>query len=318
MATTVKLPAVLRSPTTLQYAVPKKPASARPAYQRRFYPNDEAKHTLSQPWLRQTDPLMPVYPYGSNTTFEEANHGLYGGATIQSGHKISDGRNKGKTLRKWYPNVRVEKLRSAALGVELSIPTTARVMRTIAKCGGLDEYLLGEKPARIKELGLLGWKLRWLVLKSRSVQDRHRRERERLGLPVGERNLYSVDSTFAAAWNDPDVRNELLVKMGVGWDELREKRARWNKHVRDTLGWVKGGKKDGVGERERIAAESKKGMNTLDLHDPLTTRLPDYVEEEELARPLPAVQEGFGIVEVVNEKGGMQRRGAALINRKTK
>ncbi|KAK5944180.1 hypothetical protein PMZ80_003461 [Knufia obscura] len=313
MATTLKLPAILRSPTTLQYTIPKKPSSARPSYPRKFYPNDEAKATLSQPWLTTTDPLMPPYPHRAHTHFEEANHGLYGGATIQSGHKISDGRNKGKTLRKWYPNVRVEKLRSVALGVEMSIPTTARVMRTITKCGGLDEYLMGEKPARIKELGLLGWKLRWLVLKSRSVQERWRRERERLGLQGGEGSMHSVESTFAAAWNDTESRAEILTKMGVSWDELREKRATWERHVKETLGWARGGKVGKVGK-----SRERKGMNTLDVHDPLTTRLPDYVEEEEPIQELPAVQEGFGIVEVVNEKGGMQRRGAKLVNKKTR
>ena len=294
----MKLPAVRTSPTTLQYAVPKKPSSARPSYPRRFYPNDEAKNTLSQPWLTQTDPLMPPYTYGAHTHFTEANHGLYGGATIQSGNKISDGRNKGKTVRKWYPNVRIEKLRSTALGVEMSIPTTARVMRTIKKCGGLDEYLLGEKPARVKELGLLGWKLRWLVLKSRSVQERQRREREKLGLPVGDGNMYSADSTFVAAWNDPEVRNDILQKMGVGWDELREKRERWAKHVTETLKWVKGQRATAVG--------------TLTLHDPRVTRLPEYIEEEPPEKELPAVQTGFGIVEVVKEQAGMKRRGQMI------
>ena len=60
----------------------------------------------------------------------------------------------------------------------------ARVLRTIDKVGGLDEYLLGDKPARIKELGLEGWRLRWMVMNSRKVRDRFREERLRLGLPA--------------------------------------------------------------------------------------------------------------------------------------
>ncbi|KAK5086142.1 hypothetical protein LTR70_000218 [Exophiala xenobiotica] len=296
MATTMRLPAVMISPTTVQYHVPKfKVGSTRPTYQRRFYPSDEAKKTLEQPWLAQTDPLMPVYPYRANVHFQEANQGLYGGASIQSGNKISDGRNKGKTLRKWYPNVRVEKLRSTALNVEMAIPTTARVMRTITKCGGLDEYLLGEKPARIKELGLLGWKLRWLVLKSKSVQEKHRKQREKLGLPPSEVSPHSVESTFAAAWNDPDVRQDILAKMGKSWDSLKEKRDTWAKHVVGTLKWK-------VGAR-------KLAMPTLDLHDPLQKKLPDYIEEERPVKDLPRVQEGYGIAEIVTDKavGGMKR-----------
>ena len=60
----------------------------------------------------------------------------------------------------------------------------ARVLRTIDKVGGLDEYLLGDKPGRIKELGLAGWRLRWRVVQSPKVQARFRDERVRLGVPA--------------------------------------------------------------------------------------------------------------------------------------
>ena len=40
-----------------------------------------------------------------------------------------------------------------------------RVLRTIDKVGGLDQYLLGEKAGRVKELGVEGWRLRWRVMK---------------------------------------------------------------------------------------------------------------------------------------------------------
>ena len=58
----------------------------------------------------------------------------------------------------------------------------ARVLRTMDKCGGLDAYLLGEKPARIKELGVEGWRLRWLVMRTEKVRTKMREEREALGL----------------------------------------------------------------------------------------------------------------------------------------
>lgn len=61
----------------------------------------------------------------------------------------------------------------------------ARVLRTIDKVGGLDEYLLGGKASRIKELGMGGWALRWRLLQTESVKERFRRERERLGVPEG-------------------------------------------------------------------------------------------------------------------------------------
>lgn len=60
----------------------------------------------------------------------------------------------------------------------------ARVLRTIDKVGGIDAYLLGDKPARIKNLGVEGWRLRWKVLRTPSVQARIKEERIRLGLPA--------------------------------------------------------------------------------------------------------------------------------------
>jgi len=72
------------------------------------------------------------------------------------------------------------------------------VLRTVDKCGGLDEYLLGEKAQRIKELGMGGWKLRWRIMQTEKVKERFRRQREFLGLdPL-------PDTTLALA-NEEDV-----------------------------------------------------------------------------------------------------------------
>lgn len=75
------------------------------------------------------------------------------------------------------------------MGSFVKIRITARVLRTVDKCGGLDEYLLGEKAARIKELGMGGWKLRWRIMQTEKVRERFRVERERLGLPPKEEVL---------------------------------------------------------------------------------------------------------------------------------
>jgi len=125
---------------------------------------------------------IPPYPYGPNHIFKQANSGLYGGSIIQFGNKISKGRNKGKTRRTWKPNIRKEKLYSNALGKFLELKVQHRVLRTIKKVGGLDEYLLGDKPARIKELGPFGWGLRWKVMQSSAMRKRFEAEREALGL----------------------------------------------------------------------------------------------------------------------------------------
>ena len=171
---------------------------------------------------------MPPYPYGKNNHFPEANYGLYGGSVIVSGNKISKGRNKGKTVRKWFPNIRFEKIRSEALDTVLHIPIRARVMRTIKKSGGLDQYVLGDKPARIKELGILGWKIRWLVMTSPNMRKQFIEERAKYGLD----NKGSLEETFEEVWNDEMRRQELVKLQDEAWEKLRDKDERYAEHVR--------------------------------------------------------------------------------------
>jgi large subunit ribosomal protein L28 len=78
--------------------------------------------------------------------------------------------------------------------VQIRIRITTRVLRTVDKCGGLDEYLLGSKARRIKELGMGGWKLRWRIMQTDKVKERFRKEREAYGLPPleGEMNADGV------------------------------------------------------------------------------------------------------------------------------
>jgi large subunit ribosomal protein L28 len=171
----------------------------------------------------------PPYPYGPRYTFKEADNGLYGGAHPQSGNKISKGKNEGKTRRKWYPNVRVETIRSEALDQTMTIPITASCLRTITKCGGLDQYLLGDKPARIKELGVYGWNLRWKVMNSSTMRLKFAKERKKLGLPRPPPR----HETFEQAWErDEELRKEVQLEQAREWQELREKELRFHKHVK--------------------------------------------------------------------------------------
>jgi large subunit ribosomal protein L28 len=171
---------------------------------------------------------IPPYPYGPRQTFKEADNGLYGGAQLQSGNKISKGRNKGKTRRKWLPNVRMETLRSEALGMDLNILTTARCMRTIRKCGGLDQYLLGDKPARIKELGLFGWKLRCRILNTPMMTKRFEEERKKLDVKLP----LSAIPHFKEAWQNPEFQAEVMQEQKSAWLELRAKDEKFQRHVK--------------------------------------------------------------------------------------
>ena len=255
-----KLPQVLRSPTSIQYLQYRSKINrSHPHFKPRFtFSLQDRKHTLLQPSFKETDPLMPPYPYGEKEQFPEANFGLYGGSVVQSGNKISKGRNKGKTLRHWFPNVRVETVRSEALDRELKLPITARVMRTIRKCGGLDEYVTGNKPARIKELGLLGWKLRWLVLTSPKHQAIHADQLRNLP------KHYSLHSSFEESWNNEKIRSKMIAQQDAAWEHLRQAAERFENHVQRT--WIDSGEK----ELYKIPT-----LGSLNQNKPSTLKLPE-------------------------------------------
>ncbi|EME49825.1 hypothetical protein DOTSEDRAFT_113714, partial [Dothistroma septosporum NZE10] len=125
---------------------------------------------------------LPPYPYGESRWYKQSNRGLYGGQRMQTGNNVSD-KHEVKTRRQWHPNVFTRKLFSKALNRNVQVRVSARVLRTIDKLGGLDEYLLGEKEARVKELGVSGWWLRWAIMQTPSIKKRFAEERVRLGLP---------------------------------------------------------------------------------------------------------------------------------------
>jgi large subunit ribosomal protein L28 len=135
---------------------------------------------------------IPPYPYGPSQWYKQSNFGLYGGLAVRSGNMVSK-KNEIKTRRTWRPNVQQKRLWSVALKKMIRVRVTSRVLRTIDKVGGLDEYLLGEKTARVRELGMGGWKLRWRVMQTEAVRERFRAEREKLGLPPRELGDRDVD-----------------------------------------------------------------------------------------------------------------------------
>ena len=194
---------------------------------RGFKGNRKATRKDSNFGVQTDDELMPPYPYGPRRFYKQADNGLYGGRTVQYGNKISKGRNKGKTRRRWDPHVKLEDLESVALGRTITIRVTYACLRTIRKCGGLDEYLLGDKPARIKELGLLGWKLRWKVMNSPMMKEKFAAERANLGLPP---QMGPVEP-FESAWKDPAYREKAMAEQMAAWRKLAEADERFVKHV---------------------------------------------------------------------------------------
>lgn len=172
-------------------------------YPRQGIPQDRHGQHLPIPKPHARDAHIPAYPYGPRQVYKQSNAGLYGSARIQFGNNVSKKHNV-KTHRKWRPNVQRKRLWSMALQCWVQTRVTTRVLRTIDKAGGLDEYLLGDKPMRIKELGPWGWKLRWRIMQSETVIDRFRMERVKLGLvaptsyELAEEALREFEATIAA------------------------------------------------------------------------------------------------------------------------
>lgn len=115
--------------------------------------------------LRDRHANLPPYPHGPARWYKQANTGLYGGQTIRFGNNVGE-KSEMRTRRSWHPNLITRNLRSSLLNSTIRVKLTTRVLRTIDKAGGIDAYLLGTKSARIKELGMEGWKLRCELLAS--------------------------------------------------------------------------------------------------------------------------------------------------------
>lgn len=98
---------------------------------------------------------------------------------------------------------------------------TTRVLRTIDKCGGLDAYVLGDKTARIKELGMLGWSLRWRVMRTDWYDDKVREEIAKMNLPPEVKSRLLVGLT-AQKKTEKTVNVEQLEKEISEIDEQLE------------------------------------------------------------------------------------------------
>ncbi|CCC70003.1 hypothetical protein NCAS_0D04220 [Naumovozyma castellii] len=128
---------------------------------------------------------FPDYKYGESQIFKQSNKGLYGGSFIQHGNNISE--SKQKTRRTWLPNIVRKKLWSETLNDKIDVKMTTKVLKTISKEGGIDNYLLKDKSARIKELGPTGWKLRYTVLKKKdSIENPLHKNAKLVTTPTGE------------------------------------------------------------------------------------------------------------------------------------
>lgn len=119
--------------------------------------------------LKREAPEFPPYPYGDSPIYKQSNRGLYGGKIPQFGNKVSEWGNK--HVRVFHPNVQRVSLWSETLKRTLRLKAVASVIRTISNEGGLDNYLVKDTSARVKELGPTGWRLRYMVLRRMELNE---------------------------------------------------------------------------------------------------------------------------------------------------
>jgi len=168
-------------------------------------PRSSRNFSTAPPTQRQTPSYLtvpsdkvPDYPYGRFTTYKQRNQGLFGRSKIRFGNVVAE-KYGNKSRTHWLPNRHTKRLWSPSLQAFIRTRLTASVLHTIDKLGGIDEYLLGGKAKRIKELGPAGWALRWKVMQTPAVRERFARERAALGLPPKENDPVLVDSTTDTA-----------------------------------------------------------------------------------------------------------------------
>jgi len=175
----------------------------------------------------------PPYPYGIARFYKQANTGLYGGQSIQFGNNISS-RTETKTRRRWSPNINRKQIYSRALGHRIRVKVSSRVMRTIDKVGGIDEYLLGGKADRVRELGVEGWNLRWAVVQRLAGQKRGKAD-HRVQMVLAGMKEVSEDGTVVGAvpivQTTPRTRNVQENMEGRIEQRLAEQRARFMKET---------------------------------------------------------------------------------------
>jgi large subunit ribosomal protein L28 len=158
---------------------------------------------------------VPEYPYGAPTLYKQSRYGLYGEQRIRFGNNVST-KGKNKSRRSWRPNILNKRLFSKALNRHVQIRVSSRVLRTIDKLGGLDEYLLGEKETRIRELGESGWWLRWAIMQTSTIKKRFAAERIALGLPADSEELRieeeDAEAVLAASIPDAEIAELTLAE----------------------------------------------------------------------------------------------------------
>ncbi|KAJ6260257.1 54S ribosomal protein L24 [Drechslerella dactyloides] len=172
----------------------------------------------------------PPYPYPIKPTFKQSWFGLYAAKHIQFGNNIPEEKYI-ITRRRWLPNIKHKKLWSFGLGEWVKCKLATNVLRTIDKVGGLDNYLLSEKPARLKELGPWGWELRHRLQCSKAIQRRYQEERVAMGLITRE-EMWIQNDQMGISRGAHEVERDYKKQPRKAATRVREFAERWKRSAR--------------------------------------------------------------------------------------
>ncbi|THH03920.1 hypothetical protein EW145_g5902 [Phellinidium pouzarii] len=100
-------------------------------------------------------PTLPLLAQVASMPFKRSQTGLFHGKVIQFGNNVPF--SKHKTRRTWLPNIQQKGLRSEILNKEITIKVSTKALKTIKKCGGIDQYILR---TRSELLGPEGMRIR--------------------------------------------------------------------------------------------------------------------------------------------------------------
>lgn len=110
--------------------------------------------------------LYPEYEY-ETMFFKRQNRGMYAGLQRKRSKNCSESGNKSN--RAHLPNIVKAKLWSETLNKRVPARVSTTLLRTVTKEGGLDNYLLKDKPARVKTMGLKAWRLKYDVMRQQEI-----------------------------------------------------------------------------------------------------------------------------------------------------
>lgn len=208
---------------------------AKPVDDTKYQAGDSAEGVKIPLFRKQ----YPNYHY-ETMFFKRQNRGLYGGLQRKRSKTCSESKNK--NLRAHKPNIVKAKLWSETLNKTIATRVSTTVLRTITREGGLDNYLLKDKPARVKTMGLKGWNLKYDIMKKRefnklpkvekdgNVQQVYYVHRDGMQITVGKNKLLEELWEFASkdTWTPITWKQFLLNHTYLTTEEIVDKLHHYN------------------------------------------------------------------------------------------